>query len=58
VLPPLADIYRAKGVELRGCAATRTLLGAEQEAWLAQTLAQSQAARADVADRGAADRDG
>ncbi|MCQ4346240.1 glutamate-5-semialdehyde dehydrogenase [Pseudomonas stutzeri] len=29
VLPPLAEIYRAKGVELRGCAATRALLGAE-----------------------------
>ena len=29
VLPPLADIYRAKGVELRGCAATRALLGAD-----------------------------
>ena len=29
VLPPLADIYRAKGVELRGCPATRALLGDE-----------------------------
>ncbi|SDS84456.1 glutamate-5-semialdehyde dehydrogenase [Pseudomonas oryzae] len=38
VLPPLADIYRAKGVELRGCAATRALLGggvleASEEDW-------------------------
>lgn len=29
VLPPLATIYREKGVELRGDAATRTLLGAD-----------------------------
>jgi len=29
VLPPLAAIYRDKGVELRGCAATRALLGGE-----------------------------
>ncbi|QQN49882.1 glutamate-5-semialdehyde dehydrogenase [Stutzerimonas balearica] len=29
VLPPLAAIYRDKGVELRGCAATRALLGAD-----------------------------
>ncbi|HLV17648.1 MAG TPA: glutamate-5-semialdehyde dehydrogenase [Pseudomonas sp.] len=29
VLPPLADIYRAKGVELRGCERTRALLGAD-----------------------------
>jgi glutamate-5-semialdehyde dehydrogenase len=28
VLPPLAAIYRDKGVELRGCAQTRALLGA------------------------------
>ncbi|MBC7199834.1 MAG: glutamate-5-semialdehyde dehydrogenase [Pseudomonas balearica] len=29
VLPPLAAIYRDKGVELRGCAATRALLGGD-----------------------------
>lgn len=29
VLPPLAVIYRDKGVELRGCPQTRALLGAE-----------------------------
>ncbi|AJE16877.1 glutamate-5-semialdehyde dehydrogenase [Pseudomonas sp. S5(2021)] len=29
VLPPLAAIYRDKGVELRGCAGTRALLGAD-----------------------------
>ncbi|MGE4474328.1 MAG: glutamate-5-semialdehyde dehydrogenase [Stutzerimonas sp.] len=29
VLPPLAAIYRDKGVELRGCAETRALLGAD-----------------------------
>jgi len=29
VLPPLADIYRAKSVELRGCERTRALLGAD-----------------------------
>lgn len=29
VLPPLATIYREKGVELRGDAATRALLGAD-----------------------------
>jgi glutamate-5-semialdehyde dehydrogenase len=29
VLPPLADIYRAKGVELRGCPRTRELLGSD-----------------------------
>lgn len=28
VLPPLADIYQQKGVELRGCPKTRDLLGA------------------------------
>ncbi len=38
VLPPLAEIYRAKGVELRGCAQTRALLGegvlaATEEDW-------------------------
>ena len=41
VLPPLADIYRAKGVELRGCPATRALLGtnvleAREEDWFAE----------------------
>ena len=40
-LPPLADIYRAKGVELRGCPATRALLGADvleasEEDWFAE----------------------
>ncbi len=29
VLPPLAEIYRAKGVELRGCPRTRALLGSD-----------------------------
>ncbi|EIK54380.1 gamma-glutamyl phosphate reductase [Stutzerimonas stutzeri TS44] len=29
VLPPLATIYREKGVELRGCERTRALLGSE-----------------------------
>jgi glutamate-5-semialdehyde dehydrogenase len=29
VLPALADIYRAKGVELRGCERTRSLLGSD-----------------------------
>lgn len=29
VLPPLADIYRTKGVELRGCPRTRELLGSD-----------------------------
>ena len=38
VLPPLAAIYREKGVELRGCAGTQTLLGgdvlaASEEDW-------------------------
>ncbi|MBB3102511.1 glutamate-5-semialdehyde dehydrogenase [Azomonas macrocytogenes] len=38
VLPPLAQIYREKGVELRGCARTCTLLGnavlaASEEDW-------------------------
>lgn len=40
VLPPLAEIYRAKGVELRGCAATRAILpealAATEEDWLTE----------------------
>jgi glutamate-5-semialdehyde dehydrogenase len=41
VLPPLAAIYRAKGVELRGDAATRALLGsdvleASEDDWFAE----------------------
>ena len=41
VLPPLAAIYRDKGVELRGDAATRALLGADvreasEEDWFAE----------------------
>jgi len=41
VLPPLAAIYRAKGVELRGDAATRALLGsdvleAREDDWFAE----------------------
>ena len=41
VLPPLASIYRAKGVELRGCPATRALLGADvreasEDDWFAE----------------------
>ena len=41
VLPPLADIYRAKQVELRGCEHTRSLLGsdvleASEEDWHAE----------------------
>ncbi|VXB44101.1 Gamma-glutamyl phosphate reductase [Pseudomonas sp. 8AS] len=41
VLPPLAAIYRSKGVELRGDAATRALLGgdvleATEEDWFAE----------------------
>ncbi|SDU17772.1 glutamate-5-semialdehyde dehydrogenase [Geopseudomonas guangdongensis] len=40
VLPPLAAIYRAKGVELRGCAATRAILpealAATEEDWLTE----------------------
>ncbi len=41
VLPPLAQIYRDKGVELRGCERTRALLGgdvraASEEDWLAE----------------------
>jgi glutamate-5-semialdehyde dehydrogenase len=41
VLPPLAEIYRSKQVELRGCARTRSLLGTEvleatEEDWHAE----------------------
>jgi glutamate-5-semialdehyde dehydrogenase len=41
VLPPLAEIYRAKGVELRGCERTRALLGgdvlpAREDDWFAE----------------------
>lgn len=40
VLPPLAEIYRAKGVELRGCATTRAILpealAATEEDWLTE----------------------
>ncbi|MBB5192320.1 glutamate-5-semialdehyde dehydrogenase [Silvimonas terrae] len=43
VLLPLADIYRAKGVELRGCAATRDILpdaiAATEEDWRTEYLA-------------------
>lgn len=41
VLPPLGEIYQTKGVELRGCAATRELLGsavlaASEDDWFAE----------------------
>ena len=41
VLPPLGEIYQTKGVELRGCAATRELLGsavlaAREDDWFAE----------------------
>src|SRR5690606_37736438 len=41
VLPPLAAIYREKGVELRGCERTRALLGADvreatEDDWFAE----------------------
>jgi glutamate-5-semialdehyde dehydrogenase len=41
VLPPLAEIYRRKGVELRGCERTRALLGdavlmASEDDWFAE----------------------
>ncbi|KAF0811517.1 Gamma-glutamyl phosphate reductase [Andreprevotia sp. IGB-42] len=43
ILPPLADIYRSKGVELRGCAATRDILpdavAATEEDWRTEYLA-------------------
>jgi glutamate-5-semialdehyde dehydrogenase len=43
VLPPLARLYREKGVELRGCAATRAVLpgiaAATEEDWITEYLA-------------------
>ncbi|SMC29795.1 glutamate-5-semialdehyde dehydrogenase [Andreprevotia lacus DSM 23236] len=43
ILPPLAEIYRSKGVELRGCAATRDILAdaipATEEDWRTEYLA-------------------
>jgi glutamate-5-semialdehyde dehydrogenase len=43
VLPPLARLYREKGVELRGCAATRAILpgiaAATEEDWITEYLA-------------------
>lgn len=43
VLPPLADIYKGKGVELRGCEATRSILSgivaATEEDWKTEYLA-------------------
>lgn len=43
VLPPLADIYRSKGVELRGCEATRRIVAdiasATEEDWKTEYLA-------------------
>ncbi|WP_200918356.1 glutamate-5-semialdehyde dehydrogenase [Jeongeupia sp. HS-3] len=43
ILPPLAEIYRAKGVELRGCAKTRDILPdalvATEEDWRTEYLA-------------------
>ena len=40
ILPPLAQIYRDKGVELRGCEATRAIIGnalvATEEDWYAE----------------------
>jgi glutamate-5-semialdehyde dehydrogenase len=42
-LPPLARLYREKGVELRGCAATRAILpgiaAATEEDWVTEYLA-------------------
>ena len=50
VLPPLAAIYRDKGVELRGDAATRALLGSDvreatEDDWYAEYLAPILAVR-------------
>ncbi len=49
VLPPLADIYRAKGVELRGCERSRSLVPAMEAAteddWYAEYLAPILAVR-------------
>ncbi|TJZ77407.1 glutamate-5-semialdehyde dehydrogenase [Chitiniphilus eburneus] len=43
ILPPLAEIYRSKGVELRGCTATRDILPdavpATEEDWRTEYLA-------------------
>ncbi|MCC6207848.1 MAG: glutamate-5-semialdehyde dehydrogenase [Gammaproteobacteria bacterium] len=43
VLPPLARLYRDKGVELRGCSATRAILpdiaAATEEDWITEYLA-------------------
>jgi glutamate-5-semialdehyde dehydrogenase len=48
-LPPLADIYRRKGVELRGCARSRTLVpamnSAREEDWYTEYLAPILAVR-------------
>ncbi|AOY00828.1 glutamate-5-semialdehyde dehydrogenase [Jeongeupia sp. USM3] len=53
ILPPLAEIYRAKGVELRGCAATRDILpgivAATIDDWATEYLAPILAIRV-VAD--------
>jgi glutamate-5-semialdehyde dehydrogenase len=49
VLPPLADIYRAKGVELRGCERSRALVpsmkAATEEDWRTEYLAPILAVR-------------
>ena len=49
VLPPLADIYVAKGVELRGCARSRALVpamkAATEDDWYAEYLAPILAVR-------------
>jgi glutamate-5-semialdehyde dehydrogenase len=49
VLPPLADIYRAKGVELRGCERSRALVpamkAATEDDWYAEYLAPVLAVR-------------
>ncbi|MCC6303101.1 MAG: glutamate-5-semialdehyde dehydrogenase [Gammaproteobacteria bacterium] len=53
VLPPLARLYRERGVELRGCAATRAILpdiaAATEEDWITEYLAPILAIRV-VAD--------
>ena len=57
VLPPLAEVYLAKGVELRGCAASRALAPAMKEAseqdWAEEYLAPILAVKI-VADMDAA----
>ena len=49
VLPPLGDVYRAKGVELRGCERSRTIvpsmLPATEQDWYAEYLAPILAVR-------------